>query len=55
MTDIELKRRAIVLFKPYQIPKHVKRNYQRQWIGSVQFLGPRWKLATQVERLTVPI
>ena len=26
------------------------RNYQRQWIRSVRFLGDRWLLATPVEK-----
>lgn len=55
MTDVELKRRAITVFKPYEVSKDVKRKYQRQWIHSIRTLGPKWKLATKVERLAVPI
>lgn len=50
MTDYQLKRRAIVNFKNFEIPKHVQRNYQRQWIQSVRLLGDNWLYAKQLQK-----
>jgi hypothetical protein len=52
MTELELKRRAINNFKNYEIPKHTKRNYQRQWIQCIRTLGPKWRLAAPIQRCT---
>lgn len=54
LTTYQLMRRAAKAFKSYEIPKPVRRNYQRQWIASVTQLGPKWKLAVPVQRCTVP-
>lgn len=54
MTEYQLKRRAIKNFKDYWVEKHVKREYQRQWLRSVSLLGEKWKLAVPTPRLTAP-
>jgi hypothetical protein len=54
MTEYQLKRKAIATFKSYRIEKHVKRNYQRQWILSIKALGDKWKGLSQVKRLEQP-
>lgn len=45
MTDYQLKRRAICNFRNFDVPKHVQRSYQRQWIHCVRNLGDKWALA----------
>lgn len=45
MTDFQLKRRAVQNFRNLKVPKHVRRQYQRQWLRQVSELGPRWVLA----------
>ena len=54
MTEYQLKRKAINTFKSYEVNKHVKRNYQRQWLLSVKALGEKWKGISQVKRLDQP-
>lgn len=54
MTEYQLKRKAINTFKTYQVDKHVKRNYQRQWILSIKALGDKWRGLPQVKRLEQP-
>jgi hypothetical protein len=54
MTEYQLMRKAINTFKTYQVAKHVKRNYQRQWILSIKSLGEKWKGVQQVKRLDQP-
>jgi len=54
MTEYQLMRKAINTFKTYQVEKHVKRNYQRQWLLSVKNLGENWKGISQVKRLDQP-
>jgi len=55
MTEYQLKRKTISIFKSYEVTKHVKRNYQRQWILSVKALGEKWKGISQVKRLDQPL
>ena len=50
MTTHNLVRRAIKNFQTFQVPKHVRRSYQRQWIESVQRLGDRWLLAKTISK-----
>jgi hypothetical protein len=54
MTEYQLKRKAINTFKSYKVDRHVKRNYQRQWILSIKALGDKWKGLSQVKRLEQP-
>jgi len=54
MTEYQLKRKAINTFKSYEVDKHVKRYYQRQWILSVKTLGDKWRGVPQVKRLDHP-
>ena len=54
MTEYQLMRKAINTFKSYEVNKHVKRNYQRQWLLSVKALGEKWKGISQVKRLEQP-
>jgi hypothetical protein len=54
MTEYQLMRKAINTFKSYEVNKHVKRNYQRQWLLSVKALGEKWKGISQVKRLDQP-
>ena len=54
MTDYQLMRKAINTFKSYEVPKHVQRNYQRQWIISIKALGNKWRGVPQVKRLDQP-
>lgn len=42
------------LFQTYDAPPHAIRNYQRQWIRSVRYLGDNWLLAKKVDRLEAP-
>lgn len=54
MTDYQLMRKAITTFKTYQVPKHVQRYYQRQWILSIKTLGEKWRGLPQIKRLEQP-
>lgn len=54
MTEYQLKRKAISTFKPYEVNKHVKRNYQRQWLLSIKALGDKWRGLPQIKRLEQP-
>ena len=50
MTDYQLKRRAISAFANYEVPKQVRRRYQRDWLRIVKILGERWLYAKYTER-----
>lgn len=50
MTEYQLKRRAITNFRNFNVPKHVQRNYQRQWIRCVDRLGDRWLYAQALKK-----
>jgi hypothetical protein len=52
MTDYQLARRAIRIFHNYEVPHHVKRRYQRDWMRSVRTLGDKWFFAREVQKLT---
>jgi hypothetical protein len=54
MTEYQLKRKAINTFKTYEVEKHVKRYYQRQWILSIKTLGEKWRGLPQIKRLEQP-
>ena len=53
MTEYQLKRRAITNFRNFNVPKHVQRNYQRQWIQCVDRLGDRWLFAQLIPKRTL--
>lgn len=38
------------LFKSYDVPEQVRREYRRKWIRSVRLLGDNWLLAKSVQR-----
>jgi hypothetical protein len=38
------------LFKTYDVPEHVRRDYPRKWIRSIRLLGDKWLLAKHVTR-----
>ncbi len=40
------------LFKTYDVPEHVRRDYRRKWIRSIRLLGDKWLLAQPVQRKT---
>ena len=40
------------LFKTYDVPENVRRDYRRKWIKSVRLLGDKWLLSQSVQRLT---
>lgn len=40
------------LFKSYDVPEHVRRDYRRKWIRSVRLLGDKWLLAKHIQRKT---
>jgi hypothetical protein len=50
MTDYQLKRRAIANFRNFDVPKHVQRNYQKQWIQCVRRLGDNWLYAQALKK-----
>ena len=54
MTEYQLMRKAINTFKSYEVNKHVKRNYQRQWLLSIKTLGDKWRGLPQIKRLEQP-
>jgi hypothetical protein len=39
------------LFKSYDVPEKVRREYRRKWIRSVRLLGDKWLLSQSVQRL----
>ena len=50
MTKYQLKRRAVRIFRQFEVPKHVQRHYQQQWLRCVESLGERWLLARPVQK-----
>jgi hypothetical protein len=50
MTTRELVRRAHALFNVPYVPPSTRRHNRHQWVRSVQRLGDRWLLATQIKR-----
>lgn len=55
MTPYQLKRRAISAFANYEVPKQVRRRYQRDWLKIVNILGDKWLYAKYIERLDNPV
>lgn len=51
MSRIELARRAIRHYSNDMVPLSVNKHNRRQWLRSVQLLGPRWVLALPVKKL----
>lgn len=47
----QLLRMAVRLYNNPHVPKEINRHNQRQWLKSIEFLGDRWLLAKQVERV----
>lgn len=43
-------RRVRQLFNAENVPAHINRHNQRQWVRSIRFLGDKWLLAKHVER-----
>ena len=52
MTDYQLIRRSVEIFKNYHVPLYVRKRYQRDWVRSVKLLGDKWFYAKYVDRLT---
>lgn len=47
----ELVRRASALYNNPYVPHHINRHNRHSWVRSVLFLGDKWLLAQQIERL----
>ena len=43
------------LFKSYDVPERVRREYRRKWIRSVRLLGDKWLLAQPVQKRTLNV
>jgi hypothetical protein len=43
------------LFKSYDVPEQVRREYRRKWIRSVRLLGDKWLLAQPVQKRTLDV
>ena len=41
-TTRDLVRKARTLFNVKDVPAHINRHNRRQWVRSVQYLGPKW-------------
>jgi hypothetical protein len=50
MTTFEIRQKARELFKTYDAPPQVIKQYQRKWVRSVMQLGPNWLLAQPVSK-----
>jgi hypothetical protein len=50
MTTFQIRQKARELFKTYDAPPAVIRQYQRKWVRSVIQLGPNWLLAQPVSK-----
>lgn len=48
--NVTALRRVRQLFNSPDVPAHINRHNQRQWVRSVRHLGDKWLLATPVER-----
>lgn len=46
----EALKRVRALFDHPDVPSHIRRHNQRQWVKSVRFLGDKWLLAKQVSK-----
>ena len=38
------------LFKSYDVPEHVRRDYRRKWVRSIRNLGDKWLFAKNITR-----
>lgn len=52
MTDYQLIRRSVEIFKNYHVPLYVRKRYQRDWVRSVKLLGDKWFFAKYISKLT---
>ena len=50
MSTYTLARRACRLYRGGYMPKEIRRANQRKWIAAVQMLGPKWLLATPINK-----
>ena len=50
MSTFQIRCKARELFKTYEAPPAVIRQYQRKWVRSVMQLGPNWLLAQPVSK-----
>lgn len=50
MIPYTLRRRAVANFRNFDVPKHVRRSYQQQWLKWVTHLGDRWLLAKSIPK-----
>jgi hypothetical protein len=48
--NTKLLRHSRELFKSYDVPEKVRRDYRRKWIRSIRLLGDKWLLANHVTR-----
>ena len=50
MTTFEIRQKARELFKTYDAPPQVIKQYQRKWVRSVMRLGNNWLLAEPIQK-----
>lgn len=50
MITFSMKRKAINLFNHKHAPKSVVRHNATQWLKAIQYLGPKWLLATPINK-----
>ena len=48
--NTKLLKHSRELFKSYDVPEKVRREYRRKWIRSVRLLGDKWLLSQPVQR-----
>ena len=48
--NTKLLKHSRELFKTYDVPEKVRREYRRKWIKSVRLLGDKWLLSQPVQR-----
>ena len=51
MSTFQIRQKARELFKTYDAPPEVIKQYQRKWVRSVIKLGPNWLLAEPVRKV----
>jgi len=51
MTRVQLIKHALKLWNVPHVPREINRANARKWVKSVERLGDRWLLATQVRRI----
>jgi hypothetical protein len=48
--NTKLLKHSRELFKSYDVPEHVRRDYRRKWVRSIRNLGDKWLFAHHVQR-----